>query len=73
MIFSVTKNEDDSEAWKQHLSGRFVHGKKYVQKALKQGGFQRVIFTSCVLRKEGEKEVSGCVITAFRTKKKFRK
>ena len=73
MIFSITKNEDDTEAWKQHLSGRFVHGKKYVQKALKQGGFQRVIFTSCILRKEGEKEVSGWIISTFKTKKKFRK
>lgn len=66
MVFSISKNEKDSISWQQHLSGRFVHGEKYVQKALKQSGFQETIFTPCVLRKEGEKDVFGWVVTALK-------
>lgn len=66
MVFSISKNEKDSISWQQHLSGRFVHGEKYVQKALKQSGFQEVIFKPCALRKEGEKDVFGWVITALK-------
>ena len=66
MVFSISKNEKDSISWRQHLSGRFVHGEKYVQKALKQSGFQEVIFKPCALRKEGEKDVFGWVVTAFK-------
>lgn len=66
MVFSISKNEKDSISWRQHLSGRFVHGEKYVQKALKQSGFQEAIFKPCTLRKEGEKDVFGWVVTAFK-------
>ena len=66
MVFSISKNEKDSISWQQHFSGRFVHGEKYVQKVLKQSGFQEAIFKPCVLRKEGEKDVLGWVVTAFK-------
>lgn len=69
-IFSATAGDDEISGWKQHLSGRFLHTEKYLKNVLQKNGFQNVFLTSCILRKEGEKDVHGWVISAIKKSRK---
>ena len=65
-VFSISKNSTSSDTWTQHLSGRFLHGENYIKNLLYSSGFSDVKFAPCILRKEGEKDVAGWVISAIK-------
>ena len=65
-VFSISKNFASSDAWSQHISGRFLHGENYIKKLLQDNGFSDIKFTPCVLRKEGGKDVIGWVISTIK-------
>ena len=65
-VFSISKNSASPDAWTQHLSGRFLHGENYIKNMLCSSGFSDVKFAPCILRKEGEKDVAGWVISAIK-------
>ena len=66
IIFSVSALSEEDLNWQQHLSGRFLHSKKYIKKILIETGFCSIKFASCMLRKEGEKNVFGWIVYAVK-------
>lgn len=62
-IFTASKNTYDDGDWFAHLSGRFLHGEKYLRSLCAAQGFSILDFDEKVLRCEGEKEVFGWVVT----------
>ena len=66
-VFSISVADDENLTWQQHLSGRFLHSKKYIKKCLSDCGFSSIKHTQCVLRKEGNKNVIGLIFSAIKT------
>ncbi len=66
-VFSISAINDENSNWQQHLSGRFVHSKKYIIKCLSDCGFSNINYHQSVLRKEGEKDVEGWIFSAIKT------
>ncbi len=66
LVFTVTANIFNDKPWFQHLSGRFVHAEKYVRHTLSASGFSGLGFTAAALRREGEKEVRGWIVSAVK-------
>ncbi len=64
IIFSISALFGADSMWQQHLSGRFLHHKKYIQNLLIETGFSSEKFEHCVLRKEGGNDVSGWIVWA---------
>ena len=64
LIFSASQNSDHQDSWQQHLSGRFLHGRNYLEKVIKKAGFHAPIFANCALRQEAGKDVCGWIISA---------
>ena len=64
VIFSVSENSFNKDDYFLHLSGRFLHNKKYVESSLKKRGFVIEKLTRVKLRNEGEKEVWGWIVMA---------
>jgi len=64
IIFSISENTSSDSLWQQHISGRFLHSKKYIENILNESGFYDIKFEYCCLRKEAEKEVMGWIIIA---------
>jgi predicted TPR repeat methyltransferase len=62
IVFSISELSKSDSMWKQHLSGRFLHSKKYIENLLVETGFSPAKFVPCVLRKEGKKNVNGWII-----------
>lgn len=62
--FSATKNNLNKRDYFLHFSGRFVHSKKYLEKVLQKSGFRLIEIVDSILRKEGEKNVTGWIILA---------
>lgn len=66
-VFSVSAINDENLNWQQHLSGRFLHSKKYIKKCLSISGFSNIYHQQSVIRKEGEKDVVGWIFSAIKT------
>ena len=64
--FSITKLDSQISDWQQHISGRFLHTKKYIKKELSENGFSNIKFTSTILRTEGKKNVQGWIVSAIK-------
>lgn len=63
-VFSISAINDENSSWQQHLSGRFLHSKKYIKKCLSNCGFSNIKYTQSILRKEGDKDVVGWIFIA---------
>jgi len=64
VLFSISENTINDSNYFLHLSGRFLHGKKYVEHLLKMSGFLVEKINRVHLRNEGGKEVFGWIIMA---------
>ncbi len=64
IVFSISENNFDDNNYYLHSSGRFLHLQKYVEKVLKENGFQIEKIQSAYLRNEGEKKVFGWIFIA---------
>lgn len=67
IIFSFTANQENSSAYLLHPSGRFKHQLSYVENMLKKYGFEIEKEKYCFLRKEGQEDVKGHIISALIT------
>ncbi len=67
LIFSITANQENDAPYLLHPSGRFKHGLSYVEGLLKKVGFAVEKEEFCFLRKEGQEDVKGYLISAVRT------
>lgn len=67
LVFTVTENSVNNEDWFLHASGRFLHKKKYIERLLKKAGFQIEKINREKLRREGDAEVMGYVISSCKT------
>lgn len=66
LVFSASAGDDAEKGWQQHLSGRFLHSRRYLRTVLLQSGFSTIFFTDSVLRREGEKDVRGWIVSAVK-------
>lgn len=64
VIFSVTENRYNEKDYYLHISGRFVHSFNYVKNVLENSGFRLEKTEKSMLRKEGDDEVWGYVVSA---------
>ncbi len=66
-VFTVSAAPNAEKKWCQHLSGRFLHSRSYVQNTLQKCGFCNINCQSSVLRLEGGNDVSGFLFSAQKT------
>ena len=64
VLFSISENNRNKSDFFLHLSGRFLHSKKYVEDVLKKRGFVIEKLTRVKLRNEGDSEVWGWIVMA---------
>ena len=64
VLFSVSENPYNQDDYFLHLSGRFLHSRKYVEEGLKKRGFIIEKLNRVRLRNEGETEVWGWIVMA---------
>lgn len=64
ILFSISENYENNDNYFLHASGRFLHGRQYVEKSLKHQGFIIEKIYRTKLRNEGEKEVYGWIVMA---------
>lgn len=64
VLFSISENSYNNEDYFLHLSGRFLHNRKYVEEGLEKRGFMIEKINRIKLRNEGEKEVWGWIVMA---------
>ena len=67
VVFTVSKNMDDSKDYSLEPSGRFVHAEQYIMQALKRSGLTVRAITEVELRQELGKPVQGLLITGIKT------
>ncbi len=63
-LFSVSQNYINNQDSFLHISGRYLHSKKYIEKCLKKSGLSLINYSIENLRKEGTKWVKGFVFLA---------
>lgn len=66
IIFTVTENNINDSDYYLHISGRFLHSIKYIQKVLSDKGLELEKCDYKKLRNEGENIVMGYVILAVK-------
>lgn len=64
VLFSISENSINSDDYYLHLSGRFLHGKNYVEEGLKSRGFIVEKINRVKLRNEGDEDVYGWIVMA---------
>lgn len=64
VLFSVSENYVNGKDWFLHASGRFLHGKKYIENSLIRQGFCIEKINRARLRNEGGKAVYGWIVMA---------
>lgn len=64
VVFSVSENDQNSEDFFLHVSGRFLHNKNYIENLLQKNGFKIERSLRERLRNEGENEVVGYIFSA---------
>ena len=64
VLFSISENSLNDQDYFLHLSGRFLHSRKYVESLLTKQGFLIEKMNRTKLRNEGEKEVFGWIVMA---------
>ena len=64
VLFSISENSCTQDNYFLHLSGRFLHNRKYVEDVLKKCGFIIEKLTRVKLRNEGNLEVWGWIVMA---------
>lgn len=65
-VFSATQNNETNDDYFLHPSGRFAHAQNYLKKTLEKCGFRNIVFEDSLLRLEGEKEVRGWIVSAWK-------
>ncbi len=63
-VFTITKNIINNMDYFLTTSSRFIHSEKYITKLLKDTNFSTIKKEEICLRKEGDKDVYGYIITA---------
>ncbi len=67
-IFAFTvegmEEQEESRGYVLRRSGRFAHSTHYVETCLRNKGFDLVVSSGCVLRKEAGKPVTGLLVVA---------
>lgn len=66
LIFSVEALDSTDAAYRMNISGRYIHSRAYLEKALCQAGFDIPHLEQVVLRTEFLRPVQGWVVTARR-------
>lgn len=66
LIFTVEHTVDKSDGFVLQCSGRYAHGRDYVQQALAAAGFNELNLAHAPLRKEGGRPVEGLIFAACR-------
>lgn len=64
--FSLESGDDDANAVELTPSGRYRHGRRYLERALREAGFADVRVATDSLRKEGGQPVASWVVLARR-------
>ena len=64
VIFTVSENSENDSDWFLHISGRFLHSRKYIENLLLKTGFELEKISREKLRNEGDSEVWGYVVSA---------
>ena len=65
-IFTVSVNETNSKDWFLQPCSRFAHNEKYVKKVIETNGFAIIKNEEKILRREGDKNVIGRLISAYK-------
>ncbi|MBR1606015.1 MAG: tetratricopeptide repeat protein [Alphaproteobacteria bacterium] len=66
ILFSVSANNENDSDYYLHASGRFLHHRKYIERILSNNGLEIEKIGEHVLRTEGEKQVWGYIVSAFK-------
>ena len=66
LIFTVSANEENPQSFKLTPSGRYVHGRTYVEDSLTASGFLVKNVQNAVLRYEMGEAVKGCLVEAVK-------
>ena len=66
VVFTVSENKENDQTYAFELSGRFVHGRQYILKELKQAGFLICDIFEVDLRQELGKSVYGLLVTGMK-------
>lgn len=65
-IFTVSINTTNSKDWFLQPCSRFAHNEKYVGKMIAKNGFEIIKNEEKILRREGDKNVVGRLISAYK-------
>lgn len=66
ILFTVSENKIDGSDYYLHVSGRFLHHPKYIEKLLRENGFLIEKIDEKILRSEGEKNVYGYIVSGVK-------
>jgi predicted TPR repeat methyltransferase len=66
LVFSLEAGDDDADVAELTSSGRYRHGRRYVERVLREAGFADARIAADSLRKEGGQPVASWVVLARR-------
>jgi predicted TPR repeat methyltransferase len=66
LAFSLEAGDDDADVAELTSSGRYRHGRRYVERVLREAGFADARIAADSLRKEGGQPVASWVVLARR-------